>query len=126
MALFGKIHAMMEEEKKKADPVDGRRFNRRSRARTDREAREIKKSILKASRKKAARKTLYRGVFSQEEIDAGIEEKKEYRRLSTETRALKDATGNESCNLKDIIESSETLESSLNDDSSSDESGKEI
>ena len=122
MALFGKIHAMMEEEKKKSDPVDGRRFNRRSRARTDREAREIKKSIMKASRKKASRKSLYRGVFSQEEIDAGIEEKKEYRRLLSESKALKEAAVKESCNVKDIIESNETLESKINQDSSSDES----
>ena len=92
MALFGKIHAMMEEEEKKSDPIDGRRFNKRSRARTEREAKEIKKSILKASRKKSARKVLYRGVFSQEEIDAGLEEKKEFRRISTEARVAQEAT----------------------------------
>ena len=81
----------MEEQKKKDDPIDGRRFNRRSRARTEREAREIKKSIMKASRKKASRKNMYRGVFSQEEIDAGIEEKKEFKRMSTEAREAKNA-----------------------------------
>lgn len=91
MALFGKLHAMKEEEEKKSDPVDGRRFNRRSRARTEREAREIKKSILKASRKKSTRKSLYRGVFSQEEIEAGIEEKKEFRRMSEEAKIAKES-----------------------------------
>lgn len=108
MALFVKIHAMMEEQKDKEDPVDGRRFNRRSRARTEREAREIKKSIMKASRKKSSRKNLYRGVFSQEEIDAGIEEKKEFRRMSTEARELKDAAKNTISEDENVISDSKS------------------
>ncbi|CAN0489773.1 unnamed protein product [Ectocarpus sp. 12 AP-2014] len=76
---LSKVHAKIQEEKRKLNPVDGRRFNSRSREKMEREIRVIKKSAWKLARKNAATKQLRRGVFSQEEIAFDKEQNKKFR-----------------------------------------------
>jgi len=76
---LSKVHAKIQEEKRKLNPVDGRRFNSRSREKMEREIRVIKNSAWKLARKNAAMKQSHRGVFSQEEIAFAKEEKKQFR-----------------------------------------------
>lgn len=71
---FVTIHAKMLEQEKAACPVDGRRFNKRSRVRMDREVRVINRSIEKATRKRASRRSMARSLFSEEDIQFEAEE----------------------------------------------------
>lgn len=77
--LFSNLHAKIMEDEKKASSIDGRRFNKRSRVRMDREVQVINRSIAKAKRKKSSRKNTFRGVFSEEEIQFANEEKEKFR-----------------------------------------------
>ena len=76
---LSKLHAKLEEDKKKLDPVDGRRFNSRSRQKMEREIRVIRKSTRRLRRKSTATKHLHRGLFSKEEVDFANEEKRKFR-----------------------------------------------
>ncbi|CAM9102299.1 unnamed protein product [Ectocarpus sp. 8 AP-2014] len=76
---LSKVHAKIQEDKRKLNPVDGRRFNSRSREKMEREIRVIKKSAQKLALKNATTKHLHRGVFSQEEIAFEKEENKKFR-----------------------------------------------
>lgn len=87
--LFSNLYAKMEEDKKKANPIDGRRFNVRSRSRMDREALVIKRSIAKDRRKKNSRKKSHQGAFSAEEIKEYAEENRQFREDMTRKREIK-------------------------------------
>ncbi|AAK14508.1 EsV-1-90 [Ectocarpus siliculosus virus 1] len=76
---LSKVHARIQEEKRKLNPIDGRRFNSRSREKMEREIRVIKKSACKLAQKNAAAKQSHRGIFSQEEIAFAKEEKQKFR-----------------------------------------------
>ena len=76
--LFVDLYSKMCEDEKKASPIDGRRFNSRSRVRMDREAAVIKRSIAKQQRKRQTRRGPNK-MFSEEEIRAGEEEKIKFR-----------------------------------------------
>jgi hypothetical protein len=76
---LSKVHARIQEDKKKLNPVDGRRFNSRSREKMEREIRVIRKSAKKLIRKNTATKHLYRGIFSAEEVAFANEEKQKFR-----------------------------------------------
>ena len=76
---LSKVHAKMQEDRKKLNPVDGRRFNSRSREKMEREIRIIKKNARKLAQKNAAAKQCHRGVFSKEEIAFAKAEKKKFR-----------------------------------------------
>ncbi len=67
---LGKVHAKIEEEKKKIGRIDGRRFNSRSREKMEREIRAIRKTSKKMSRKNSNKssKHLVKGLFSAEEV----------------------------------------------------------
>lgn len=83
--LFSDIHAKMLEDEKKACPVDGRSFNRRSHVKMNREAQAIKRSIERADRKRSFKRSR-RGVFSQEEILQGEEDRRTFREESEKNR----------------------------------------
>lgn len=87
--LFSNLYAKIEENKKKSSPIDGRRFNVRSRKRMDREAAVIKRSIAKDIRKKNARRKSQQGTFSAEEIKEGEEAKKQFMDEMIKKRELK-------------------------------------
>ncbi|CAM9374954.1 unnamed protein product [Ectocarpus fasciculatus] len=72
---LSKVHAKIQEEKRKLNPVDGRRFNSRSRERMEREIRVIRKSARKLARKNAKTKQLHRG----KDIAFGNEENEKFR-----------------------------------------------
>ncbi|CAM9883602.1 unnamed protein product, partial [Ectocarpus fasciculatus] len=72
------VHAKIQEDRRKLNPVDGRRFNSRSREKMEREIRIIKKSAWKLAQKNAATKQGHRGVFSKEEIAFAKAEKKKF------------------------------------------------
>lgn len=74
-----KVYAKVQEEKKKLNPVDGRRFNSRSREKMEREIRVLRKSARKLIKKSTATKHLHRGIFSEEEVAFANEEKKKFR-----------------------------------------------
>lgn len=76
---LSKVHAKIQEEKRKLNPVDGRRFNSRSREKMEREIRIIKKSAWRLAQKNAATKQSHRGVFSKEEIAFAKAEKIKFR-----------------------------------------------
>ncbi|CAN0248094.1 unnamed protein product [Ectocarpus sp. 6 AP-2014] len=76
---LSKVHAKIQEEKRKLNPVDGRRFNSRSREKMEREIRVLKRSTWKLAQKNAAARQSHKGVFSQEEIAFAEEEKKKFR-----------------------------------------------
>lgn len=76
---LSKVHARIQEEKKKLNPVDGRRFNSRSREKMEREIRVIRKSAKKLIRRSTATKHLHKGIFSKEEVAFANEEKKKFR-----------------------------------------------
>lgn len=78
MTLF-KVHAKIQEEKQKLNPVDARRFNSRSREKMEREIRVIRKSVKKLRRKSTATKHLHRGLFSAEEMAFSREADKKFR-----------------------------------------------
>ena len=77
---LSKVHAKIQEDKRKLNPVDGRRFNSRSREKMEREIRLIKRSAWKIAQKNAAAKQSHRGVFSQEEIEFAEAENKKFRK----------------------------------------------
>lgn len=95
--LFNDIHAKRLEDEKKACPIDGRRFNRRSRIKMNREAQAIKKSIERADRKRNSKRSR-RGVFSAEEILQGEEDKRIFREESMKNRENREA---EKCSTKE-------------------------
>lgn len=88
--LFGSLHAKMMEQEKKASPIDGRTFNRRSRAKMNREVNAIAKTRKKAERRKESRRGLYNGVFSEEEIREGEIAKKQFQEDMRKKKELKD------------------------------------
>lgn len=85
---LSKVHARIQEDKKKLNPVDGRRFNSRSREKMEREIQVIRKSIKKLIRKSTATKHLYQGIFS-EEFTFASEENKKVREESTKKMKVK-------------------------------------
>ena len=76
---LSKVYAKIQEDKKKLNPVDGRRFNSRSREKMEREIRVIRKSVKKSRRKSMATKHLHKGLFSAEEMAFNREEEKKFR-----------------------------------------------
>ena len=100
--LFSNLYAKMEEDKAKESSVDGRRFNVRSKIRMDREAEVIKRSIAKNKKKKNSRKKSRQGMFSEEEIRAGEEAKKQFREEMRRKRELKESK--ESKELEELEE----------------------
>ena len=97
--LFSNLHAKMEEKRAKECSVDGKSFNVRSRIRMDREAEVIKRSIAKDKKKQNSRKKSRQGMFSEEEIRAGEEGKKQFREEMRRKREMKES--------KDLEESKE-------------------
>lgn len=95
--LFGSLHAKMMEDEKKASPIDGRKFNRRSRAKMNREASAISNSIKKAEKKKVSRRGLYNGVFSEEEIRQGEEDKKRFQEEMKKKKELRELKAQKEC-----------------------------
>ena len=89
MTLF-KVHAKIQEEKKKLNPVDARRFNSRSREKMEREIRVIRKSVKKLRRKSTATKHLHKGLFSAEEMAFSREEDKKFREYHVTNRLKKE------------------------------------
>lgn len=81
--LFSDLHAKILEDENKASPVDGRRFNKRSRIRMEREVQVINRSIERASRKRTSRKNTHRGIFSEEDIKFEEEENSRNKREKT-------------------------------------------
>ncbi|CAM9099459.1 unnamed protein product, partial [Sphacelaria rigidula] len=76
---LSKVHARIQEDEKKLNPVDGRGFNSRSWEKMEREIRVIRKSAKKLIRKNTATKHLYKGIFSEEEVVFANEEKRKFR-----------------------------------------------
>lgn len=76
---LSKVHAKIQEDKKKLNPVDARRFNLRSREKMEREIRVIRKSVKKLRRKSTATKHLHKGIFSADEVAFAREEQKKFR-----------------------------------------------
>jgi len=76
---LSKVHAKIQEEKQKLNPVDARRFNSRSREKMEREIRVIRKSAKKLRRKSTATKHLHKGLFSAEEVAFAQEEDRKFR-----------------------------------------------
>lgn len=76
---LSKVHAKIQEDKKKNNPVDGRRFNSRSREKMEREIRVIRKTAQKLARKSTATKHLHRGIFFKEEVEFAREENKKFK-----------------------------------------------
>ena len=85
--MFNEIHEKILAEENKESSVDGRRFNRRSRLKMEREAQAIRKSIEKSKRKRSCKRSR-RGVFSEEEIQQGLEAKKIFRKEIENQRKL--------------------------------------
>lgn len=77
---LSKVYAKIQEDKKKLDPVDGRRFNSRSREKMEREIRAIRKTAQKLARKSTATKHLHRGIFSKEEVEFAKEENRKFKK----------------------------------------------
>ncbi len=73
-----KVHAKIQEEKKKGQFVDARRFNSRSREKMEREIRVIRKQAKRLRRKSTATKHLHKGIFSEEEVAFAREENKRF------------------------------------------------
>lgn len=76
---LSKVHAKIKEDEKKLNPVDGRRFNSRSREKMEREIRVLRKSAKKLVRKSTATKHLHKGIFSAEEVEFANSEKQKFR-----------------------------------------------
>ena len=76
---LSKVHAKIQEEKRKLNPIDARRFNSRSREKMEREIRIIRKSAKKLKRKSTATKHLHRGIFSPEEVAYAKAENQKFR-----------------------------------------------
>lgn len=76
---LSKVHARLVEEKKKLNPVDGRRFNSRSHEKMEREIRMLQRNVKSLVRKSAGTKHLHRGMYSSEEVAFANEEKKKFR-----------------------------------------------
>lgn len=76
---LSKLHARIQEDKKKLNPIDGRRFNSRSREKMEREIRVLKKSAKKLIRKSHAKKHLHKGLFSKEEVAFSNEMNQQFR-----------------------------------------------
>lgn len=76
---LSKVHAKIQEDKQKLNPVDARRFNSRSREKMEREIRVIRKSVKKSRRKSTATKHLHKGLFSAEEVAFAREEQRKFR-----------------------------------------------
>lgn len=72
---LSKLHARIQEDKKKLNPIDGRRFNSRSREKI----RVLKKSAKKLIRKSHAKKHLHKGLFSKEEVAFSNEMNQQFR-----------------------------------------------
>lgn len=111
--LFSNLHAKMQEDAKKASPIDGRRFNIRSKIRMDREAAVIKRSIAKDKRKKNARRSHHQGMFSAEEIRDGEEAKKQFREDMLRKRESKELE-----ELEELKELNEPKEMEFTEDAS--------
>ncbi len=79
MSLFFTLHARLQENELKASPVDGRKFNRRSQAKMNREARAVTRAINKSARARASKRALIRGAFTAEEVREGEEEKRRFK-----------------------------------------------
>jgi len=86
---LSKVHAKIQEDKKKLNPIDGRRFNSRSREKMEREIRVLRKSARKLIRKSTATKHLHNGIFSMEEVAFANEEKKKFRDALVKQREKK-------------------------------------
>ena len=76
---LSKVHAKIKEDERKLNPVDGRRFNSRSREKMEREIRVLKKTAKKLVRKSTATKHLHKGIFSAEEVAFANKEKQKFR-----------------------------------------------
>ena len=113
--LFSNLHAKLLEDEAKACPIDGRRFNRRSRIKMDREASAIRKAIDRADdKKKSKRKN--RGIFSAEELLQGQEEKKRFKEECVKKRAerlLSDEKKLEDIDNSQCVEEIDGIESPL-------------
>lgn len=88
---LSKLHARLEEDKKKLDPVDGRRFNSRSRQKMEREIRVLRKSTRRLRRKSTATKHLHQGLFSKDEVDFANEEKRKFREEMSSKKSSSDS-----------------------------------
>lgn len=73
-----KLHAKIQEEKQKANFVDARRFNSRSREKMEREIRVIRRQAKRNRRKSTATKHLHNGIFSADEVAFAREENKRF------------------------------------------------
>lgn len=100
--LFVDLYSKMCEDEKKACPIDGRRFNSRSRVRMDREAEVIKRSIAKQSRKRKARRGSNK-MFSEDEIRAGEEEKIKFREEMSRKKEQRDIQEKEELERQEMI-----------------------
>lgn len=72
--LFSDLHAKLLENERKACTSDGRKFNKRSRVRMDREVEVINNFMSKSRKKKTHRKGMFRGMFSEEDLQFEAEE----------------------------------------------------
>jgi len=78
-----KLHAKMQEAEHKSLNIDGRRFNKRSHIRMNREIRDINRAQTKMATRNHFMRTNNRGnMFSKEEIEFANEEKKKFREES--------------------------------------------
>ncbi|CAM9206127.1 unnamed protein product, partial [Pylaiella littoralis] len=75
-----KVYAKIQEDAKTKNQVDGRRFNSRSREKMQREIALIKKINHNNRLKSASTKHLYKGMYSQEDVDRSRQEKKDFRK----------------------------------------------
>lgn len=111
--LFKNLHAKLEEEKAKASSIDGRRFNVRSKIKMEREAAALTRNSEKEVRKKQARKRHHGSVFSEEELRAGEEAKKEFREEMARKRELKEVNASKedspTGDVTSIIEEKESV-----------------
>lgn len=89
---LSKVYAKIQEDKKKLNPVDGRRFNSRSREKMEREIRVLQKSAKKHIRKSTATKHLYKGLLTQEELAFAKEEEKLFRDALQKQKETKDVS----------------------------------
>ncbi|CAM9104968.1 unnamed protein product [Ectocarpus sp. 12 AP-2014] len=76
---LSKVHAKIQEDKKKLNPIDGRRFNSRSREKMEREIRVLQKTARRLIRRSTATKHLHQGIFTQEEVAFEKEEDQKFR-----------------------------------------------
>lgn len=92
-----KLHAQIQEAEHKAKKIDGRRFNKRSHVRMDREMRDINRAQGKITSKSDKMRCNRGSMYSEEEIEFANAENKKFR----EETALKIKEREEKCIIED-------------------------